>query len=157
MELSFLHSRIFIKYLSLSLLAFCTSSFKSFHVIFSVNSVCLCPDSVSRVHFGFFLWNSLRWSVKVRAVSLRHTVLFLQEHVSECASLNQTLKYVKKPSVQCDGFHIAAPFTPWNFLPLLLKMFLEGSQHKRESLMSLFSPQGISFSQLGINLVGLSS
>ena len=46
--------------------------------------------------------------MRIRSVDIL-TFLFLKEQTSEC-SLNQNPQVNEKASVQCDGFHIAAPF-----------------------------------------------
>lgn len=73
------------------------------------------PHWIASGHFGWlYKCAHCTWYERVRSAS-RRTFLFLKEQVSHCASLKQSLEEDENPSLQCDAFHIAAPFHSLEF------------------------------------------
>lgn len=107
------------------------------------------------VHFGllFLLWKSLRWYMRIRSVDIL-TFLFLKEQTSEC-SLNQNPQVNEKAKCAVWWFPYSCPLLLTGISCLSCwRCFYREVSIKVNHPWAFFSPQGISCSQLGINLAG---
>lgn len=128
-------------------------------ISFSMLIVFFCQENSSRMHLGLLLffffcgihadsmWGSDPFS--------KHTVLFLKEELSECAVLNQNPEVNEKAKCAVWWFPYTCPLSLTGISCLSCwRCFYREVSIKVNHPWALFIPQGISFGQLGINLVG---